>query len=79
MAEKNKKVSEIKQEMGYHTVTQKCGNCVHFKSEQEPVIGQLRGYGLPGRTKEVNLRCTLGGFAVKKTACCNKHEFNIYM
>ena len=43
-----------------------CSNCEHFRSNKEPFDGVFGEW-----TRESNLRCTLGGFAVKKTATCD--------
>jgi hypothetical protein len=67
------KQSEAKAKQGYTTDMMICGNCVHFKSVQEP----MQGY--PQFTVERNKRCGIGGFAVKKTATCNEFEWDKYV
>lgn len=47
-----------------------CSKCEHFLITIETATGYYGYY-----TKEKDLRCALGGFAVKKTATCN--EFKI--
>jgi len=42
-----------------------CGNCIHFRSELD--APEKYGY-----QKEINIRCGLGGFAVKKLGTCNQ-------
>lgn len=49
-----------------------CRNCKHFTSEfKKQEWGYYEGY----YEVERNFRCVIGGFAVKKTANCKKHEF----
>lgn len=63
------KQSEAKEAQGYvaKPAPKTCMNCQHFRSEI------LQGYGFNRNyTKETNLRCGLGGFAVKKMAKCNE-------
>lgn len=80
------KQSEAKEVQGYTTAVRNCGNCVHLTSEtvlpkwavelnedyerrgREPV------YRLPAYGVEKNIRCGIGGFAIKKTAVCNEYK-----
>lgn len=64
------KQSIAKEVQGYdqNPIQPECRNCKHFASEFEK-----QEYG-PYEV-ETNLRCGLGGFAVKKLATCSKHEF----
>lgn len=59
------KQSEAKKEQGYveRAPQNVCGNCAHYRS----AMSDYYGY-------ESEKKCTLGGFAVKKLATCNKHE-----
>ncbi len=41
-----------------------CGNCLHFRSEFE-APGQY------GYRKEINIRCGIGNFSIKKMGTCN--------
>lgn len=64
------KQSEAKVLQGYvaKPVPKTCMNCQHFKSDN--VLSNTwmgKDY-----YKETNLRCGLGGFAVKKMATCNE-------
>jgi hypothetical protein len=64
------KQSEAKQQQGYvpKAVPQTCGNCAHFLSDfirQPPAFGSPNGW-----EEEKNLRCGIGGFAVKKMGAC---------
>lgn len=79
------KQSEAKAAQGYEPkpVPQTCANCGHFKfdlklstwAERAKEAGENhwrenRPYSVELDGVETNLRCTLGGFAVKKTATC---------
>lgn len=44
-----------------------CSNCKFFKSDKKE--------GTFGYIKESNIRCGLGGFAIKKQGTCEKHDF----
>lgn len=66
------KQSKAKEEQQYNPkpVFPMCSKCVHFKSETEErktVFGMW--------IKEVNIRCGLGNFAVKKQGTCKIHQF----
>lgn len=81
------KQSEAKAEQNYRKTPDTCSNCGNFSSELVPVAWMARsnadneaaGYkprynlALRASQNETNLRCTLGGFAVKKTATCDQH------
>ncbi len=67
-----KKVSEIKEEMGYTSNNPVCSNCVNFSSE---TIGTKSKYSAQVFYKDKNLKCNLGGFAVKKTTWCKHHVY----
>lgn len=64
------KQSEAKESQGYRPASaRQCANCKAFSSTTEKVP---RWNGDPtGWIKEANKRCTLGGFAVTKTAICD--------
>ena len=64
------KQSEAKERQGYEAkpLAKVCANCARFNSDKMEVKPQ---WG-PAYTKENNLRCGLGGFAVKKTATCRE-------
>ena len=61
------KQSEAKERQVYvdRLIPNTCSNCAHFNSEL------YKPYN-----REKNLRCTLGGFAVKKHGACVKHTGN---
>ena len=65
------KQSEAKANQGYtpKALPHTCCNCAHFKmdSETKTQFGQ-------SWTTDTNLRCSIGGFAVKKMATCNLWE-----
>lgn len=48
-----------------------CGNCKHFTFES--VVSHTTWSGNV-YMKEMNLRCSIGGFKVKKTAVCQDWE-----
>lgn len=47
-----------------------CSNCKHFEMD----VIEKNSYGTIYNV-ESNLRCGLGGFAVKKQATCGEHSF----
>ena len=59
------KQSEAKKAQNYKTPNEvgMCHNCEHYASSLETTPW--------GGKKERHMRCTLGGFAVKKTASCD--------
>ena len=61
------KQSEMKELQGYRTALRMCANCAHYRSEY---AADWYGQGREGKK-----RCSLGGFAVQKTATCNMHEW----
>lgn len=66
------KQSDAKKRQGYNPEASQrvCGKCFYFQSDK---VEQLGYNGKPnGYILEKNLRCTLGGFAVKKLALCNE-------
>lgn len=62
------KQSEAKSRQGYVPKAPTCSTCIHFTSD---VVKKLSGWGVEW-TEEANLRCAIGGFAVKKMATCYK-------
>jgi hypothetical protein len=65
-----KTVKQVKDRQGYTNVNPVCSNCVKFSMETERIEGAYGAYA-----KEKNLRCTLGGFACKKSNWCPSHVF----
>jgi len=67
------KQSQAKLAQGYEQkpIPKTCANCIHFKSDKEVIKS---AYSSNQYTKESNLRCGIGGFAVKKMATCNMFE-----
>jgi ribosomal protein L37E len=61
------KQSEAKVNQSYTTTQKNCGNCKYFTSRMEK-----SSWGNHYNEKE--LRCSIGGFKVNKTAACNEHE-----
>ena len=61
-----------KEEQGYipKFIPRNCSTCRYFKSEMKTEKGYYGDW-----IKEVDLRCTFGGFAVKKQGVCNKYQF----
>ena len=47
-----------------------CMNCRFFTKDSKVETGYFGDY-----TRETNLRCSKGNFAVKKTANCQDHKF----
>lgn len=64
------KQSEAKERMGYDPKPHSCMRCANYRSEFQEKHSQYRG--LPTFTREINRRCEIGGFAVKKTATCKE-------
>lgn len=66
------KQSEAKERQGYvaKAAQRVCMTCKHFQSDLE----EQRGYNSKpnGYMMEKNIRCGLGGFAVKKMGLCNE-------
>jgi hypothetical protein len=76
------KQSEAKAAQGYDPKPEPstCGNCGHFQCDmtlptwmarENEVLSVSNKWG-PEHKRETNLRCGLGGFAVKKSATCKK-------
>lgn len=61
--------SEAKEKQGYmpKAIPQICSNCKHYKSE----TAEKSGFYGPW-IKETNIRCGIGGFAVKKQGTCKE-------
>ena len=78
------KQAKAKEAQGYTTAVSNCGNCVSLtsecalpawivrKNEERSRVG-MRPYPVETFGVEKNLRCGIGGFAIKKTATCAKH------
>lgn len=68
--------SKAKELQGYTTAQRGCGTCAHFTSDRA-LPGWMRGddrYNIESHGSEKNLRCGIGGFAVKKTASCDRYK-----
>ena len=65
------KQSEAKLAQGYEhkPVPKTCVNCAHYRSEISFVKS---AYSSQGIRQEKDIRCGLGGFAIKKMATCNQ-------
>ena len=63
------KKSDAKRKQGYNDmpIPRTCGNCEKYQSELV-----VHKYDFGEYTQEKNMRCGLGGFAVKNTATCNE-------
>lgn len=82
------KQAKAKEEQGYRLSGPTCSNCRNFASDMVPIKwmaeknaqctarGESPCYDLswPANQKETNMRCAIGGFAVKKMAHCNRWE-----
>lgn len=64
------KQTQAKEAQGYvpKAVPQVCCNCAHFVSDKVEREGCFGGVYVD----EKNLRCGIGGFAVKKMGTCNE-------
>jgi hypothetical protein len=60
------KQSESKILMGYSPHPRNCANCTHYSSILVP------NSGYSAFLKEKEKKCSIGGFAVKKTATCDQ-------
>ena len=79
------KQSEAKSAQGYTTEVRNCKSCAHLTSErvlprwhqernaENARTGSPSHYPVEIFGEEKNIRCGIGGFAVKKTATCAKH------
>ena len=63
------KVEEVKYSQGYLEESDRCGNCAHFTSDKSTIDN---GYG--PYTTEKKLRCSVGGFKIKKNGGCKCHK-----
>lgn len=65
------KVSEAKKAQNYYATPDRaiCSTCKHYTSDQ--VVSSWNNKVL----LEKNIRCGVGGFAIKKKATCSSHEF----
>ena len=61
------KIQNIKDGRGYTKASPKCSNCEHFSSEERP---NEWGY-----IEDKKCKCTIGNFAVNKTAWCKIYSF----
>ena len=59
-----------KQEYDPKPVHAMCSNCKYFSSDFLDIDGYLQ---------EKNMRCILGGFAVRKPAVCREHRKNPFL
>ena len=66
------KQSEAKKEQNYREAPDSCANCVNYESQLvEKTYGAWNGKQT--WTEEKGKRCSIGGFAVKKMATCDRH------
>ena len=63
------KFDDVKAAQGYRETADTCSNCRNYSS-----FFVEKKYGVDFWTEETRKRCKLGGFAIKKTATCDKHE-----
>lgn len=65
------KKANLKTEQGYEPkpIFAMCSNCKNFKSDHETTT-----YGY---VAEKNIRCGIGGFAIKKQGTCKFHELKV--
>lgn len=72
------KQSDAKKEQNYREVPDTCANCGHYESQMiektyDAWHGKHAWHGKQTWTEEKEKRCTIGGFAVKKMATCDRH------
>ena len=66
------KQSEAKKEQNYREVPDSCANCGHYESQLvEKTYDAWNGKQV--WAEEKGKRCSIGGFAVKKMATCDRH------
>lgn len=63
------KQSEAKKNQNYRTTPDTCSNCTQYQSD---IVEKRTQFG--SWKEEKGKRCSVGGFAVKKTATCDNHE-----
>ena len=67
------KQSEAKEIQHYTSKAPNCGDCAHITSDMVMPAWMIES-GIKGDFSiEKNIRCSLGGFAVKKMAICSHH------
>ena len=66
------KQETAKKQQGYvpKAIPRECATCTSFTSDIDTKFTRYGSY-----TEEKNLRCGIGGFAVKKKGCCDLHKF----
>jgi hypothetical protein len=66
------KQSDAKKKQNYREVPDSCANCGHYESQMvEKTCDAWDGKKV--WTEEKGKRCSIGGFAVKKMAMCDRH------
>ena len=75
------KLERQKEFVGYRTTHNTCGGCKYFTSEKKLSPWMLKSneaghsqYTAEFSGHETSMKCTMHGFAVKKTAVCNNFE-----
>ena len=72
------KQSEAKMRQGYTTEVKNCSNCANYSSDRKLpawMVGNSTYEDNAHRYEvESNVRCGLGGFAIKKTASCEQYK-----
>jgi hypothetical protein len=68
------KQGEAKIRQGYDQkpIPRTCGNCANFRSEFTEPVPECNKVGV--YREEKNMRCCLGGFAVKKKGTCREYD-----
>lgn len=83
MGERLSKQAKAKEQQGYDSkpAARTCGKCKYFSAEKElpewmvaANKGRVVRYTIEQHGREKNLRCAVGGFAVKKLATCSLFE-----
>ena len=69
------KQTEAKERQAYtpKAIPQTCGNCAHFTADRVNRNAAYMGQaGVTAYWEDTNMRCGIGGFAVKKMGTCNE-------
>jgi len=71
------KQSDAKNEQNYRGVPDTCANCGHYESQMVENTYNAWNGKQTSWTEEKGKRCSIGGFAVKKMATCDKHVLTV--
>ena len=75
MTKKISKQAQAKLDQNYRKKPDSCSNCVNYECAIVKVDHEnWRGIVVGSHEEEKNKICTIGNFAVMKSAVCDKHE-----